>query len=454
MMDSGLSQRIEALLGLKAPEEFLSSILSLLSDHSHEDIVRQSCFVLCSTLYKDTYPKFVHHGFMGLIAAIQSRAYIKNDTLRNLPLIQALRYASLESHNAKVSLQEPLNHLLSFNTVKDSLDHSIHEQDVQKAYSLIISLMNQESERTQLLNYLLNISLRDLFNLGHKSIYLLKSMELCKKPGWTDCHPILFPAIHYLILAPSDRVLDQVITEYMDQNKINYNILDQSDGLTDQQGVSLLRKAILTGDHKDILNGIHHLLSEGISYSSLLNGLQLIAGDIVYRSHPKYWLYPLHGFNYVSTIQSTKELLCTELKLYSLYMTALYLNWMKGKARLTKDQCNLSVDIDPVKGDVSDLGMAMEDSKVELACNLVTYLWEQGDLESLYSSLVIQAAKTDGRIYFAHDLKYTYATIRAVEEGPHENQLNLLLSLVKFLSAGKKSRGLYDLLKGNILSSQ
>ncbi len=447
MMNPELSQRIETLFGLKDPGEFLSSILSLLSDYPYEDIARQSCFVLCSILHKDAYPKFVHHGFMGLIAAIQSRAYIKNDTLKNLPLIQALRYASLESHKPRVSFQEPLDNLLPFNTVKDLLNKSIKDQDIQKAYSLIISLMNQESERTQVLNYLYNISLRDTFNLGHKSIYLLKSLELCEEPGWENCHPILFPAIHYLVLAPSDRVFDQVITEYTDQNKIDHNSLSQNDGLIDQQGVSSLRKAILSGDTQDILNRVFHLVGEGIGHSSLMDGLQLIAGDIVYRSHPKYWLYALHGFNYVSTIQSSKEILCNELKLYSLYMTALYLNWMKGKARLTKDQCSLSVDINPVKGDIHDLNKAIDDSKVESACNLVTYLWEQGDLESLYSALVIQTAKTDGRIYFAHDLKYTYATIRAVEEGPHANQLNLLLSLVKFLAAGKKSRGFYELLR-------
>ncbi len=447
MMDSKLSQRIETLLGLKNLEEFLSSISSLLSSYSYRDFAYQSCSVLCSILYKDAYPKFVHHGFMGLIAAIQSRDYIKDDTLKNLPLIQVLRYASLESHSTKVSFQEPLDHLSSFDTQKNLLTQSIQDQDIQKTYSLIISLVNQESERIQLLNYLYNIGSRDLFNLGHKSIYLLKSMELCKKLGWKNCHPILFPAIHYLVLAPSHRVFDKLITEYIDQNKIGHNSLNQKDDLIDQQGVSSLRKAVLIGDNKEILNGIHHLLDEGIGYSSLLDGLQVIAGDIVYRSHPKYWLYALHGFNYVSTIQSFKGTLYNESKPYSLYMTALYLNWMKGKARLTKDQCSLSVDINPVKGNISDLTKAIDESKVELACNLVTYLWEQGDLESLYSGLLIQTAKTDGQIYFAHDLKYCYATIRAVEKGPYENQLKLVLSLVKFLAAGKKSRGLYDLLR-------
>lgn len=444
-MITGWQDSLASALRKTDRQEFTTLITDLYRSFDTEaEFVAETGAYIASTLYRQEYPRFVPHSYLGFIGAVQLNRYVQPRN-RIFPLAQALWYYAQEG------IQEPhiRVHLHSGDylepiQLKERLEALHQERDFEGFFDLTLSGLRDEDTRDEVIRLLLMLAGQDLFNIGHKYLYLSKALAMMDYLHWENPEIYLFPAIHYLVLAPRDhqaleRLEERLAHHGLQLSERSFNPEPLSTGQFMQ-----VRDALLYDTPEGVLDTLLGALDYGVDPIHLVEANLVSAAHLVLSVPYDRWIFSVHGFNFTQALLSTLEYLDPIEQQRLALINGLYLKQAVELASPFRvHEPYFTPRPDAARPRPTELEEAIDLSIPSDAMEILDWLYKRGQLSvELFERLALTAAKNDGDRHFGHDLKFVFATLDAFHTTSTPQREMFLLSLVKFLAESEKSRDL------------
>lgn len=455
-MITGWQEDLQSTLRKREPLELAASLLELYrSSGSLSEFVAQCAAAVALTLYREEYPRFVPHSLMGFIGALQlSRLVRPEDHALSGSHPSSLRIgfralAQALWYHAQEGVREPYEwtgRAVELPPDRESLEERLEvhlgEKRFEEFFSLILAGLEGEQRREAVLSWLLRTAGRDLFNLGHKHLYLAKSVALLDYLRWERPEVYLFPAVHYLMFGPEDRraegQLEQRLTHY------GLRLKDRSFDRFDLSIEETLQiRDSITGDSAEgVLDTLLGAFEYGVAPGALAEALLVTAAHLVLAIPYERWIFSVHGFNYTETVRATLDYHRGAEQQRMLLLNGLFLKQVvEMAAPVEVREPFFTARPEAARPLPTDLEEAIDLSIPADAMAVVDWLYQHGQLSpERLEALALAAIKSDGNLHFGHDMKFAYAALEAFQSSSTPLRESFLLALAKFLAESEKSR--------------
>jgi len=437
-----LRKNLFALLWERDPDLFVSEARRLhLQSSDSIQLAHSIALELAPTLYWEEYPGYLNHGMLGIMAAAQAENFIF-PYRKNLAIIQSLWNASLEEKSAPYVFSQTSNgtgkvKLKEFRGALETMDDELLH------YALARSVGAEDY--TVFRDELLSWAMRDVYDIGHKLIYLVKTIEFIELTQSNEAARLLFPAVHYLRKAPEDREYALILEEKLAQLELpREEYLSNKDDLSREEA-DRLERVIVFHYPALIIENLVYELNDGISIGSLFEVILRAASQAILSAHPKHWVYAIHGYNFAhaarQAFQRTQRI---EDRLFLPFIAALMVNKMAASSLNPHKGESLFLHVDE---DVSPGGLrdAIEASEPVRAGRIAYQLGEEGKaLSAIAQTLVNVAAQNDGSMAFGHDLKLAVHSVTDYQASRVAGRAKYLAGCAYFLAQIEKD---YDLFR-------
>ena len=444
----GLDRKVEALLESGDLSDFAPRARALWEENPRPRAVLEAAVhVLAPRLHRRAYPRFAPHGMMALTGALQAMRYVDRPCARLLAT-QALWYASTED---KLPFYDWVPGSAA-ETVRQAQIHcflACEEADFDRFERSSGPLFDQRgAPLCSDWSSPLEVAGRDLTNLGHKFIYLVKTMQLCEMVGERRSPArLFFPACHYLVLAPRDLSA----AEHKDR------IVGHRRGLSPPPQLSsrlpsgeALVPLLTAGDEEGVGVLVWEWLGAGVPPSAIVEMLQLFSARLVLVSSDEDWLAPIHAFNYTECVHWVLPYLSYSQQVTLVVMNALHLlRMIERTGGVSYEQLahrwrpaylsSLAPDRDGAFVAAGEAGDGPTAQRLALHASASRLSWPDH-----FAACARAAGRNDGPIHFGHDVKYVAATLSAFQRMRHPRRATLLLALAKFLAGCTRRQTLMD----------
>lgn len=388
-----------------------------------------------------TLQQFVPHSYMGLIASWQVKEYLKpSDRWR--VMLQAFWYLGSELRSWEVPARRQVTEIeVSAKGLDSAFSEAVANGDVTSFYSAFAARYRDTRTSRAASRALLSAAIRDNTNVGHKYIYIAKTLQLGQDTGWEN--PLLFYApIHFLVVAPRDTSLSLTAQAQLEPLVHNLGSLANGQKTIDYDTVIHLRDAIFRG-REDTLTVLADLLQQGYSPQDVMEALLLVASHFVYYAPHQdsrfWWVYPVHGFNFTQSVSYGLKFMEAPASLLAVLVNGLYLGEI---ARLTgKMDLDGSIRLSDGTAEASleRLEESVESSNATEAIAQVRGLMARRvDFGTLAEKLVLLSARNE-KFPFTHVVKYLYLLLSSLSASSPWSEEHVV-AFVRFLSLASKER--------------
>lgn len=409
-------------------------------EEPEKDIVKNILKELIPRLYRTKY-FHVPHGFMGLTAAMDLSKYLSK--YKHLPVAEAIYYLTRENKLAPLDFSDfhPL-----YSEAKDpidSLEEYIQSGDVPKAYRTFIGLQQKELINEQTHLRLFKSTLKDSVNLGHKSIYYHKTLELIDFLG-EDIPNIFYPCLSYLASEPKDyKIYEAGFEEYQTLMDTGADFSGNNKELTKESSNTLI-ETILYSMKSSVLKHLTKRVQDGYSIKSLSDNLTLAAAQLLLDTETSDWIKPLHAFNFCYALNWWIEKSGIEDQLLALYIKASLIN--QYSIELKKVHFLSSPFYANHENIVCNIIRAIELSNVSDAVLLTqSFILSGLDIDYLSTQMAFLAARNGSIINFTHDMKLCSSCLSEYKTNESPNKWLILVALAKHLAQSEKDYTCFDI---------
>lgn len=422
-----MRDEIIQLVHIKNPRDFIQKFYKIKREKKAESFLDECLKTLGYIYYKNKYPRFVHHAYMGLMAAKQAMPYLKDEKDKELLVFQYLYYCNHESKNPFLSLPEKQNPAI--NNLQAILKNDLGFLDFARS---AINKLENSSTRKQAIEELIDLSVFDFVNIGHKSIYLLRSLETAEIYQWKTIEPYLISSLHYLYHAPDEG-----------------HLYDTSGDMTDtkvleEEQIQKLNNLFFEEQFKNFSRSIREHLDQSVQIENFFSYFFKLASELILRCDPKSWIYPVHSFNYCYSIYYISKYIESPIRKFNLIISLCHYFILISKK--TKKVGN-RIDINKLKinkrSDYNSFLDVMNDSDVEENYFYIKESIDKNQANKLKEELVRKIIKYDAYLHFSHDIKYLISILKIMDDCDYDDLLKHFLAFSKFISEGKKSNSLY-----------
>jgi hypothetical protein len=448
--DNPLARDVYELLESESLPQFASRAQEFWKkDWQPFEVLDVAVSILAQSLYRAAYPKHVPHSLMALSGCAQALSWLRLKD-RKLLLSQALWYASHETHFPAYQWCPSGNDKAVPEAQADCIQACM-SGDFKGFEDAAGPLFNSDGIFRTDWAPLLEYASADLFNLGHKFIYLVKTMQLCEVLTKShDVSTLFYPACHYLALAPCSNAEKDKVDIYLLGKNIEKPPLKYSDAMP---VVRPLVGSLVKGDSASTMEQIWGWLSSGVPPHIVSETLAVIAARLIIISSPKAWLGPIHTFNYTECVLWALPYLSYKQQVKMVVMNALCLE----KAILRTEDISEELLAHRWKHPAHASVAPSEPGQFIAAIEAGDWLQAQNLTEHAsasklswpehFTQCVKIAARNDALLHFGHDVKYVASTISIFQRMRHPHRNTLMLALAKFLATCRKGTRLLDALK-------
>ncbi len=410
-------------------------------------VLQQAAFLLAPRLYRREYPQFVPHALMALVGCAQAVPYVEGDDQRLL-VTQALWYAAHEEQmpaypwcpgNRPGDLRGAQ---LACRSACEDDDFHAFEDGCGPLFADVGPPIRADWAP------LLEFAARDFFNLGHKFIYLVKTLQLSERGSRRRDHsPLFFPACHYLATAPRDLSAAKAKDGCIGLHRA----VDAPPSVFPRLPVvGEMARVLLDGDSGHTIGQVWHWLRAGVPPAAIVEVMQVVAARLLLLSRPEVWLVPVHAFNYTECVLWALPCMSFSRQITLVVMNALYLQ------RAVRDAGPVDPELFcrrwktrtlPTDSPLDTAGFlrAIEAGNWPLAKRLAGHAaasrlsWPEH-----FQQCVRSVARNDGPLHFGHDVKYAAATLSVFQNMRHAQRSTLILALAKFLARCARRQTLFE----------
>ncbi len=442
-MITGWQQDLQSVLRQTDPGELAASLLDLYrSCDSMTDFAAQTGAYIASTLYREEYPQFVPHSLMGFIGAVQLGRFLQPQH-HFRAVAQALWYYARERvREAFEWTRGPVELPPSVEGLENALEQSRRQKDFEAFFGVILAGVQDRERREDVLSWLLRAAGGDQFNIGHKHLYLAKSIALLDYLRWESPQTYLFPAVHYFLLAPEDRRAEETLAR-----RLVHHGLELQERSFERFELSLdetlqVRDSILGDPPESVVDTLLGAFEYGVAPGVLAEALLVTAAHLVLSIPHDRWILSVHGFNYAQSVQSTLEYHPLAAQQRMVLLTGLYLRQIVDSAGPLKVREPFFTPRPEMAQPLpTELEEAIDVSVPADAMAIIDWLYQHGRLGlERIECLALAAVKADAHVHFGHDLKFAYAALEVYHSSTTPLREVSLLALAKFLAESEKSR--------------
>jgi hypothetical protein len=407
---------------------------------TQSDIVYNILKDIIPILYRNKYFK-VPHGIMGLMAAIDISQHIEQN--KQLALAQAIYYLSHENKLAPLNFSVFVP-LYDENQDKlQSLENYINNSEIPNAYRYFLGIKAKSEIDDTIINYLFNVAIQDMVNIGHKTIYFQKILELV---DYLDNEPpnVYYPAISYIASDPKDfTVKDYAVKEYDSFSSANSDFRPGSRQLSADDAMQTV-DIIINSMRSRVLSHISTLLQNGFSLRSIADTITIAAAQLILDTDTDEWVRPVHGFNYCYAVNWWQRKYGKSESIFAIFMQAAFVNSLSIEHKKVhflsarvyiKHRCIIDNIIKSIRSsNVSD--------SVSLTQSYLLSKFDDKELIKVLANLSVQNGSIKN---FTHDLKLTSSCIHEYQENSSPLKWLILVALAKHLSQSEKDYECYTL---------
>ena len=417
---------------------------------SQEEFLKEVTAYLPVRLYEHYYDDTVPHSFFGLIAASLLAQSLFPEDSRWRPLVQQSWFASKERKRTPLNLDD-----IESKSEGDREQRWQHFQetadggDFQASLAWAKPFFKEEEDRQFFRRKSLSYAMNDIFQGGHKFLYLFQAWRLAEALKWTHLDRIICPALHFMIVAPQDHSLSLVVLKQEHSNNLN-SLLANEGGITDES-YNEAEAALLFSDEPDeSLHMLGKLANSGASLESVQEALLLAAAQALSNSRVGDWIWPMRAFHFAYCIrQWTNQM--PEEKAFALMMAAVLLNQASAKSRETGQNRTLDevarqlCPLEPFS--VLRSVISHTDPYASATAIYAILGMDDSKKEELFQTLSSQAVKNDGDMCYGHDILFIHEVVDCYKDLQLEQKDRLLVAAGFFLGRVAKSYELFGTYK-------
>ena len=443
-LDVGTRKKIRALLSGCGLDDFAAAVRDFPFDAcSPAQIVQEACHQLALSLYHHQYGTRLPRALMILTVAPRIAGFLP-DAEKKIPLIQALWMAGGEDKSTPF-LEEALSGEKNSHTVA-GLAEAITARDFSKAYAAVKQLLAEPSTKIPCRDLLLTAGLWDITHLGHKFLYLAKTVEALETLPQADAGKIIFPALHYLVFGTGDSEYFSLLQMKLKQSDLNLPGFMANEGLMAEEEAKRLEHVLVYQYPGLIIENLIYELQQGVAPEDLFQVTLGAASQAIIGGFGQSWIYPVHGYNFAHECREAfRRVSSPAEKMNFLFMSAMFVNKMAVKSMDPHKAVNFA-EVDLSEREVSPAGLekAVAESRPEIAGAIAARLVDTIAYSELAASLARIASRNDSSIGAGHDLKLACHILSDYPEMRPCLRVKLIPALAYFLAEVAKDYDLYN----------
>jgi len=418
---------------------------------SQEEFLKEVTAYLPVRLYEHYYDDTVPHSFFGLIAASLLAQSLFPEESRWRPLVQQSWFATKERKRTPLNLDD-----IESRSEGDREQRWQHFQetadggDFQAAMAWAKPFLKEDEDRQFFRRKSLTYAMHDIFQGGHKFLYLFQAWRLAETLKWTHLDQIICPAVHFMIVAPQDHSLSLFVLTQGRSNVLN-SLLSNQGGITSERYDEAEAAFLFSEGPDESLNMLQTLANSGASLDSVQEVLLLSAAQALSNAQVGDWIWPMRVFHFAYCVRQWTDQ-TPETKVFALMMAAVLLNQASAKSRET-DQ-NRSLDevarqLCPVEP-FSVLRSVISHTDPYASATAIYAILGMDDSkkEELLETLSSQAVKNDGDMCYGHDILFMHEVADCYKDLQLEQKDKLLVAAGFFLGRVAKKYELFGTYKG------
>ena len=423
----------EAIEKYETPEAFLGEVAAYLP-------VR---------LYERYYDDSVPHSFFGLISASLLSQSTSPENGRWKPFAQQSWFVT----------KEKKRHPLDPGAVAANRDGELearwkHFQEAAEAGNFEEALawakgfLSNEEDRSFFRQESLQYALDDAFQGNHKFLYLSQSWHLAESLKWNHAEEILCPALHFLVVAPSDLALSRKVRGF---SRGSLSSLSSNTGQVSSRQYLEAEKAFLWGDEtQDALRALEVLAHAGASLDAVYEVLLVAAAQALCNSRPGDWIWPMRAFHLSYALQQRSEPE-SEHKTYAVAMAAAILQQASKRSR----ELDHNRPIDELARELSPVDplgvlrtvVSHTDPYASATAVIAVLGMDEAKKEELFQALSSLAVKNDGNNCYGHDILFVHEVKDCYQRFQLEEKDKLPIAAGFFLGRATKTYELFGTYK-------
>ncbi|MCH6569900.1 MAG: hypothetical protein IH794_07320, partial [Acidobacteria bacterium] len=321
--------------------------------------------------------------------------------------------------------------------------------DFQAAMAWAKPFLKEDEDRQFFRRKSLTYAMHDIFQGGHKFLYLFQAWRLAETLKWTHLDQIICPAVHFMIVAPQDHSLSLFVLTQGRSNVLN-SLLSNQGGITSERYDEAEAAFLFSEGPDESLNMLQTLANSGASLDSVQEVLLLSAAQALSNAQVGDWIWPMRVFHFAYCVRQWTDQ-TPETKVFALMMAAVLLNQASAKSRET-DQ-NRSLDevarqLCPVEP-FSVLRSVISHTDPYASATAIYAILGMDDSkkEELFKTLSSQAVKNDGDMCYGHDILFMHEVVECYKDFQLAQKDRLPVAAGFFLGRVAKSYELFGTYK-------
>ncbi len=445
LMDSRVSRKIRFLLRGCPLDEFVKMVHEIpLKDFPSQELAKEAFHQLAPILYQEQYVAYVPHALAVLVVSLQAARFLP-DSEKQLPLIQALWLAGEEKKSPVFPEQDEAAYR-NGNSTLQGLAEALAAKDFNRAYGIARHLLSADSTRDSCRSALILASLRDIANMGHKFLYMAKTMEFLEILPDAHTGKVILPALHHLVFGSSDTGYFSLLQTKLKNFEGGGTQFIKNEGLITEDEAKRLEHVLVYQYPGLIIENLVYELQQGISADEIFQVILSAASQALLGAFRESWLYPVHGYNFAHECwEGFRRMLDPGEKINFLFMAAMFVNKMAVKSMDPHKMIKFEeVNIAGHEESLAGLEKAVEASQPEVAGALAVKLLDKVDFTDLARTLMRTASKNDSGVCAGHDLKLAFHVLFDYSRMRIGLKFKPVAALAYFLAQVEKD---YDLFK-------
>ncbi len=414
----------------KTPERFLEGAANYLSIRLYE------------RYYDGTFP----HSLFGLASASMAQTLFSEEE-RWRPFVQQAWFATREKKRTPWDLNKVESRDSGTPETRwDHFERAAETGNFEEAFGWARGFLTTQNDREFFRERSISYAMNDTSHGGHKFLYLSQAWQLAEQFNWKDPDTILFPSLHFMVMAAKDGSLSRVVKEQWRRNPLPSLFTNQSQ-LTESAYESFEKEVLFGVGPEQALHALDTLAQSGAGLDAVCDALLLSAAQALSNARMGSWIWPMRAFHFAYFSRQWIDRLIPHRKTYPLMMSVVLINLSSLRSREVTENRKLdeiAQRLCPTDTfNVLKSVISHSDPFASATAIYAILAMDEEKREALGETLMSLAVKNDGSMCYGNDLLFVYEAVDSYKRSSSALKDNYLVCAGFFLGRAPKKYELF-----------